>query len=203
MKIISKYKDYYDYLSGIYGEDNKLILDRRNKENYTLPHIDKITFYIAGYVIEGLIDENDNIYYGDNLKQFIVDKNNRKNWWKKWKWLSTHNKRNYDKSYHIKYKDEENWYYLEPIKDMEDINQKTNCPILLKTIYGLYKYPKLSDFNLASFISAETIYQWLSEWLSNQITKREKQIKEIPDSLKIENKGFDKKKSFRPKMKSK
>lgn len=28
MKIISKYKDYYDYLSGIYGIDDKKILDR-------------------------------------------------------------------------------------------------------------------------------------------------------------------------------
>ena len=27
MKIISKYKDYYDYLQGIYGVDEKLILD--------------------------------------------------------------------------------------------------------------------------------------------------------------------------------
>ena len=29
MKIISKYKDVYDYLTGIYGEDPLLILDRR------------------------------------------------------------------------------------------------------------------------------------------------------------------------------
>ena len=29
MKIISKYKDYYDYLSGIYGEDPLKVLDRR------------------------------------------------------------------------------------------------------------------------------------------------------------------------------
>lgn len=29
MKIISKYKDFYDYLVGIYGEDEKLVYDRR------------------------------------------------------------------------------------------------------------------------------------------------------------------------------
>jgi hypothetical protein len=28
MKVISKYKDYYDFLAGSYGTDNKLVLDR-------------------------------------------------------------------------------------------------------------------------------------------------------------------------------
>ena len=32
MKIISKYKDYYDYLTGIYGVDDKIVLDRRGWE---------------------------------------------------------------------------------------------------------------------------------------------------------------------------
>lgn len=31
MKIISKHKDFYDYLVGIYGEDEKLVFDRRQK----------------------------------------------------------------------------------------------------------------------------------------------------------------------------
>lgn len=35
MKIISKFKDYYDYLVGKYGEDPILVFDRRN--NSPLP----------------------------------------------------------------------------------------------------------------------------------------------------------------------
>ena len=50
MKIISKYKDYYDYLSGIYGEDPLKILDRREvdpSDNIrTIVFCDKI--YIKG-----------------------------------------------------------------------------------------------------------------------------------------------------------
>lgn len=202
MKIISKYKDYYDYLSGIYGIDEKLILDRRTCEEYLLPSVGKITLYIAGYVIEGLKTESNRILYGKDLEQYIVDKSNTRHWWRKWKWLSTSNKRDYDKSYHIKYKASEKWYYLEPVRDLENTNKDLNCPILIKIDgHEAKRYPKLDKLGIASFIPAETIYKWLSTWLSDQITEKEKQIKEIPDSLKIENKGFDKKRSFRPKMK--
>ncbi len=194
MKIISKYKDYYDYLSGIYGIDEKLILDRREKDDYMLPTLGKITIYIAGYIIEGMVKESGNIFYGDSLRSYIIEK-------PIWKWLSKHHKRDYTKSFDIKYKNHNEWYYLEPIKDLKNINEKHNCPILIDTPYGIKKYPMLSTLKLPSFLPAETIYQWLSEWLSTQITNKEKQIKELPNSLKIENKGFDKKKSFRPKMK--
>ena len=201
MKLISKYKDYYDYLVGIYGEDPKLILDRREKEDYLLPTKGKITFYIAGYVIEGLVTEKSNIYYGKYLNQFIVEKSNELKWWKNWKWLSHHTKRNYDKSYHIKYKDLEDWYYLEPVVDINSTNNIHNCPILIETYYGIAKYPKLDNLDIPSLIPAETIYKWLTEWLSNQITEKEKQIKPISDKIKIQNKGFDIKKSFRPNIK--
>jgi hypothetical protein len=201
MKILSKYKDYYDYLVGIYGEDPKLILDRRDKDNYALVTGSKIVLYIAGYVIEGLILENGNILYGEALTPYIVDKTKYRNWWYRYKWLSKHQNRDYSKSVHIKYKDEEDWYYLEPVKDPQDTNILNNCPILIKTIYGLCKYPKLESLKLPTYLKAETIYQWLTEWLSNQITEKEKQIKDIPDKLKIQNKGFDIKKSFRPNIK--
>jgi len=204
MYILSKYKDYYDYLMGIYGVDKKLILDRRNSESFLLPETGKIIFYIAGYVIECLVN-NDTFYYGDALKPFIMDKFKTKKWWKGWKWLSSHKLRNYEKSYHIKfigkYNIEEDWYYLEPEIDLEKINIKYNCPILIKTSYGISKYPKLATLKLPTFVPSEMIYEMLSGWLSQQITDKEKQTKDIPDSLKIESKGFDKKRSFRPKMK--
>lgn len=199
MKIISKYKDYYDYLIGIYGEDNKLILDRRNNEPYYLYNNDKIDLYIADYKIEGLVVEGKYLY-GEQLRPYIIDDINKNRIISYL--LSTHYKRDYNKSHSIKYKDIVRWCYLEPIKDLELTNTKYNTPILIRSSMNkLSKYPKLSDLNLGSFISPETIYNWLSNWLSNQINIKESKVQELPDSLKIVNKGFDIKKSFRPKIK--
>lgn len=39
MKIISQYKDYYDYLIGFYGIDEKIVLDRRKFNKYNGPYI--------------------------------------------------------------------------------------------------------------------------------------------------------------------
>ncbi len=45
MKIISSYKDYYDYLQGIYGVDDKLILNRQEETPKT--------FMIDDYIVRG------------------------------------------------------------------------------------------------------------------------------------------------------
>lgn len=45
MKIISSYKDYYDYLQGIYGVDEKLVLNRQKETPKT--------FIIDDYVVRG------------------------------------------------------------------------------------------------------------------------------------------------------
>ena len=71
MKIISKYKDYYDYLVGIYGEDPKLVLDRRDNDFFTYKK-NKIQLFIAGNIIDGYCD-GDKIYYGEDLEQFKSD----------------------------------------------------------------------------------------------------------------------------------
>ena len=59
MKIISKYKDYYDYLQGIWGMDEKLTLDRTEytttpslKSSLSHPHLSIVRFYICGWVVE-------------------------------------------------------------------------------------------------------------------------------------------------------
>lgn len=82
MKIISKYKDYYDYLSGIYGIDEKIVLDRTISKNS--PNVEfyshwnrKIVLYIAGYVIECLCIDG-KFYYGEDLKEFEIPKNEKK-----------------------------------------------------------------------------------------------------------------------------
>ena len=42
MKIISKYKDYYDYLGGIYGRDDTLTYDRRKTEEFPYQKLEKL-----------------------------------------------------------------------------------------------------------------------------------------------------------------
>lgn len=49
MKIISKHKDYYDYMCHIHGVDNKLVLDRRDSDytdSFLLYNRDKL---VASY----------------------------------------------------------------------------------------------------------------------------------------------------------
>jgi hypothetical protein len=202
MKIIDKKRDFYDYLVGIYGIDEKLVLDRRNSTNIQFPP-NYLRFYIAGYIIEGLyVDKK--FYYGKALDKFkIKDGRNRT-------YMSKHWNRDYEKSILVKYNEreyvtDENWIYQEPILDKDDINQRFNCPILIATNapnreVDVKEYPLLKDFDLAKFIPAETIYQWLSAWLGNQITLKE-QSPELSNDGKIEAKGFCKKRSFRTKMK--
>lgn len=196
MLIISKFKDYYDYLTGIYGIDNKLVLDRRDNYNDNFPN-EYLRFFIAGYIVEGLY-QNNQFYYGESLKQFALRNQGHKIW------LSKHYKRDYDKSIEVEFivhetSKKHEWIYLEPVKDINNKNIEENCTILLEEYWSngeLYKNPILKNYNLGSFIKAETIYQWLTEWLSNQISNKEK-LEPMTNEEKILSKGFDKITSFR------
>jgi hypothetical protein len=70
MRIISKFKDYYDYIQGIYGVDEKLILDRTTF--YKMPYVptDYIneTFYIGEYMIQGIWLDGICLFGDDILK---------------------------------------------------------------------------------------------------------------------------------------
>lgn len=198
MKIIDKRgtKDYYDYLAGIYGIDEKIVLDRRGRNFFGyIP--EKFTLHIAGYVVEGLCIRG-KFYYGEALNKFKVDKNSRRYW------LSKHLKRDYKASIEVYHADmiSAEWVYIKPMKDPENVNDKENCAVIISR-YGntYYKFPLLKDFNLGSFVPAAIVYKWLDAWLSVQITKKEDTSVGLTDKEKISNKGFDKKSSFRPKMK--
>lgn len=97
MKIISSYKDYYDYLQGIYGVDDKLILNRQEETPKTfmiddyivrgepagkLKGIQQYEFYsdfqvvrfsIADYKVEGMTYQG-KILYGEELEFLNVRK---------------------------------------------------------------------------------------------------------------------------------
>lgn len=71
MKIISKYKDYYDYLVGIYEIDEKLVLDRTKFDVPSYSNV--VTFYICGKCIDGYYDAKDEGFVVRNFESFHYD----------------------------------------------------------------------------------------------------------------------------------
>lgn len=198
MKIISKYKDYYDYLVGVYGIDEKLILDRTEffpTSRFISPNDSKVIFFICGYQVECLY-RNGKFYYGDDLEQF----ENKKTY--KWRWFSSEDNKDY---YTLKInrvgKDEYISILKKPILDKNNTNEKLDCPILIYNIFGEYEYkgyklskfPILKDYDIVNVFRPEKLWQMLYDFLSK--------TKDIPnlqtDKEKIISKGFDYKHSFR------
>ena len=71
MKIISKFKDYYDYLQGVYGVDDKLIIDRTKYTplSYKPSVKTKHSLYIGNLQVDVLwIDGKP--YTGNDVEQF-------------------------------------------------------------------------------------------------------------------------------------
>jgi len=196
MKIISKYKDYYDYLVGKYGEDPLVVLDRREYELpfFSTDDIQKIDLYVAGKNIQGLYFHG-KFYYGNSIEPFSTKH-------KDFLWLKYHDGYEY---FAIKSK-----YFGQNIRIRKniidsDVNIKTGCPILLKKqfvnnkkddIKNYYKFPILKELGLAPFIEAEDIWVMISNFLS----KKDLVIDNRTNNEKIINAGFDLKESFRGKF---
>ncbi len=185
MKIISKYKDYYDYLVGTYGEDPKLILDRR--EGFILSKYStecKYQLYICGKIID-IYYKDCNYYYGVEIKEF--DNFEYSKWYKKRDDIVMINRMKFN---------------IFPYDDPDDINNKENCPIILKSGNMYTKFPRLIDMEFPRYMEADIIYQKLIDWYSNQIDKKLIIEDNLTDVDKLLNKGFDKIYSFRPKIKN-
>ncbi len=201
MKIISKYKDYYDYLVGIYGIDEKLILDRTDfkiTKDYSMDT--KITFHICGQVIDGLY-RGGAFYFTDQLAQFDIEENK-----KKWYYWNPGGIK--DRNYYIKLdqhiRNASNIPFLKlPTKQNPDwlVNDIFNCPILIEDALGdlehkghrFSKFPILKDYNMKNVYTPDQIWQMIYDFLSR--------TKDIPnnqtDKEKIISRGFDFKHSFR------
>lgn len=203
MKIISKYKDYYDYLSGVYGEDPLLVLDRRESNQLVIGENVKLVFYIAGICFDGYCHDG-RVYFGKDMYQFEDESHKeRRNKYKKfaikskwWRndehlaWILANDGRHYD-SYDT----------LLRIDDKK-LNEKENCPIIVKDRFNnVYKFPALKDLYINTLFSPEEIYRKIMEWLSERRTAAENQSLPMSDTEKLLSKGFDKVTSFRPKIK--
>jgi len=196
MKVISKYKDYYDYLAGVYGMDERLVLDRTN---FGTPlYTDFVNFYICGKQIDAYFDSTENkFYFGEDLKIKFPKKEIKKSRWGI-TWLNER---------------DDNYIYLNSnkvrygakistviIEDKKKLNEKLGCPILCNTIGVTYNsapaytlFPKLDETGIAKILPPHDIYMMLCEWLG----KEKEIIDKRNDEEKLLSAGFDKKISFR------
>jgi len=223
MKIISKYKDYYDYLQGVWGMDEKLTLDRTdysvtpNFKESVCPHLSIVRFYICGWVVEGLYyqekwNKEGVFLYGEEilreLSDRVIDTNNKRTWMDDPRYyvVDPFNEREhyiYVLKQPVKYFDLDHnpkGYYQEK-RAVECPNEASNCPILIeekpqKKKYGLPncdRFPILRDYHIHKIYDPQTMWLMLGEWLGR--------VKDIPNNQtneeKVVSNGFDAKTSFR------
>jgi hypothetical protein len=216
MRIISKWKDYYDYLQGIYGVDETLILDRTefHLTSLTIPKDYKVeVFYICGWEIQG-IWLNGELLFGKEIEPYALsEKEVHKGRYRTRRYYYSGRWDDGIKRYHIDVPKEDGYFSYrqltkEPRKLISPtINDKYNCPILLGTtdkngkpidrkgFNDVKKHPILKDYGIQKVFSPEEMWLMLSAWLGAQ-----KDVV-IPnnqsDKEKIVSAGFDLKTSFR------
>jgi hypothetical protein len=191
MKIISKYKDYYDYLVGSkFGLDDKVVLDRREgfvyKNPFSSNSIEIIKLAICDYLYYGIIYEN-NVYWGEERLKFISKSSKL--------FINTDDNKYFLKREYLNY-NRENSVFLDPIKT--DININEDCPIVFVSGYrnqNLSKFPSLENFKLSKILPPEIIYVKIYNWLSKR--NEFHFVDNRTDIQKLESAGFDKKESFR------
>ena len=217
MKIISKFKDYYDYKVAEYGTDENLVYDRRNGTIVDRQRISPeesnlalySTLYVGSEVVHLFITHN-KIYTHFDLVD--IERKKRRYYF-------------FD-GYCLKFRDGKQYEYksnlwLGYFSDTADFIRENNgfhireethlsweelskIPLLLITSdyrtknRKVYINPNLQE--LGVYIDLDFVWQHIVQYLSDLKTQAE-QSPELPNELKIDSKGFDKKRSFRPKMK--
>ncbi|MCF6297925.1 MAG: hypothetical protein L3J08_08085 [Flavobacteriaceae bacterium] len=181
MKIISKYKDYYDYLQGIYGIDQNKIFQRTNiieEQDFDLD-FEKEGYYFYLFAI------NNKIYsLIRTSKGFSPISENT-----------------------LKLLGFEQSYLFEKVLDLNktktEINKETRKPIVMAFLDGDYeidwikdKDPLMQSFSFHKILSAKDLYievETFLGWIKDNPPIPNNQT----NKEKIISKGFDMKISFR------
>lgn len=203
MRIISKYKDYYDYYQGIFGMDKSKVYDRRGITKMDLlpkqfePNETEIDFYICGIKYRMLLYNGVLYHTPEEMKEL----NN----------LLLEQTLPYRR--HI---DGINFSFWHPRDDTRyqlqydihngiktNVNHKLRQPVLYTNNASKdnFKTPLLTDFNFHKIMDAKELYIEIETFLGWLVDNPP-----LPDEQtnvgKIEGHGFDKKSSFRPNMKN-
>lgn len=214
MKIISKYKDYYDYLQGVYGVDELKVLDRRSDNPYTKPdtsidqynnkdNVYHYTFAICDELYDVYI-QNGNFYhtYEEYVELCKTLKRKVPIHYNDDRYTYNEDKKDFWKSKHIS---KDVWNKLQGRK--YKINSKLRIPILVDTElcndrwnsqreYNWNDSVILDDFKFIKKLNVQSIYAKLDTFLGWLNDNPEKESN-ITNDEKIKGKGFDLKKSFR------
>lgn len=207
MKIISKHKDYYDYLTGVYGVDPVLVYDRRHKSIVTLTNAapthernaTTFSFYICNKQYN-VLEYGGRYYFGpDDL--FLLFKKLKANH-ESLKY--TYNEYYISYSYNFPLTRSDDKYLRRRAEEFHakygiiptEVNKKERQPVLMRH-WGGFALPVLSTTPIPSIIPAAEIYNEISLFLG--------WLKDNPEAPQINNNdckikaaGFDVKDSFRP-----
>ena len=189
MKIISKYKDYYDYMVHKYGVDPKVTIDRTGG---FIPNINKpdkkevlhaVQIAICGEIHSGLIDHDGNFHWGDAAIPLGEMRASR--------WFDDGKEMLYFES---------DWSRKEKINPKPvktKLNDKHECPIIWveKIFDDGDKWPKLADIGFPGYIEPEEMFNKIYSWVSSKNEPDTTDTRD--DKTKTLNAGFDLKKSFR------
>lgn len=199
MKIIDNKKDYYDYLMGIYGIDEKIVYDRR--DSITKEYFCKSKCY-SWYPNENPFDSayEMTLRVGNMQYKFVRNKDTD------YKWdMPKIAYRGYYRGYSRQVETITNPMR---ISDEELEHWKENdCPIVLTISYSrdywwnrgsdiVVRNPILSTFGvIPKFIPANEIWENVYDFISHRNDK--KIVDNRTDVEKLEAHGFDKRNSFR------
>lgn len=212
MRIISKIKDFYDYISYEFSDkDDDIIFDRRNsiiltkndivsflnfntkknylsENNYLIFQVGYLFFLIEVYDVE----YKDVICCGVKQKEFS---NYKMKILSKWRNYNNKDAMNFYKLHRYFYYKTDNQFIdyakSEILSENDKMKRAGYADIKDKTFI-------LNETGLASIIEPKEIYLALDEYFSSLITDREKRESVgITNNEKIVNHGFDKKISFR------
>ncbi len=206
MIILSKHKDYYDYLTGVYGRDENKIFDRREmvtskefpfdekvKEFHTRGGQLKWRYHGYWYNCVHIIIHN-KLYKFEQVEVGV---------WEHHKFLKKDNMFTMPVSliccdkHAQEYEDfiisNDNFIYRQPISIYKLIDFDYNKGWIKEPIN---KVPLLSSFGFYNILSAEKIYTEIDMFLG-WLKDNPQPVNKTTDLEKLESKGFDKKISFR------
>ena len=197
MKLISNYKDYYDFIQGLHGIDPLITYERHFQSinsvhnsvkgkwekislNHQpkLNHLDTYFFAICGqlYFVANI---NEAFYFGNDAYIEL----------KKIKGDVTSIRMLFDTD--LRHFERLSKRHLEATS----INDNENCPILIinSKNQAIVKNPRLSDFNFHKIIDPQTLFISIAQFLTRQAVIEDKRS----DVEKLQAFGFDKITSFR------
>lgn len=192
MKIISNFKDYYDYLQGKYGIDNRVVYERVMETQtsslwvktgvYRPSHLDFNSYYFYKIAFCGIMyciwANNKKVYIGTEVEELRSSSVNA----------------DYKSSF------ARDKVYLQHHGKETNLNSRLKCPIVLAPCYyddadnaDGTKNIKLADFQFGKVVPPEDAYLRIVDFLTKEPVIKDSRT----DVEKVVSHGFDKKTSFR------